>query len=228
MKQEPAWNLPRLMNRCLFPITLIAFIGTAISSCTNQSGSKNLTGSDSLSITTTMLKTTIPKTYYLLLSAEDQRDRIFTSNDVKQIKFEWKEYPDNTWGLTAYGMNESGERQLSGPVDLQPVTSMSPVFNYQGLNQVRQVWKRGDLKDLLNLDTRGENVPVGEAEYRDLLFTPTEQPYLDSDNAMYFIITLYPSIVTEKAGTFAAGRQSASKPSPPAPPACTPCDDASY
>jgi hypothetical protein len=208
-------------------VTVISMIGI-LNSCNNK-GKAVISAADSLSVTKAYLLTKVDKMYKLKFTIAQQQ-AIFRSNDVKQVQFVMKDYGNSTWGLTAYGANNEGRRITEG-LDLERLMNEPLVTNSQYLNRpALQVWNRGDLKALLNLPTRGQDVPVGAAEYRDLLFTPTQVAYDGTANDMYYIITFFPNIVLlNSKDAPLAGQQGNSNPSPPANSVCgTGCDDATY
>ncbi|MEO6610576.1 MAG: hypothetical protein ABIT05_00535 [Chitinophagaceae bacterium] len=228
MKKVAVFAKTFVQGKKTLTVLLLWGILSGIYSCNNNKGSGQLTGKDSMAIAKHILAEKIEKIYLLKLSIAMQQT-IFTTNDVKQIHFKWHSYPDNTWGLDAYGMDSTGKTMLTGPFTLEPLTTMPLVTNYQYLDRIElMVWQRGDLKSLLNLTTLHQNLPVETGEYKDLLFTPTQYPYPDTENSMYFEVTLFPNIVQSDGKIKVAGTQGYINPSPPARPGCTgSCDDIS-
>lgn len=205
-------------------LPLFACLITGQYSCKSKTSTPG-TKVDSASITKFMTASKTEKIHLLKLSALLQT-RIFLNNNVKQIHFTWHSYPANTWGLDAFGADENGKAVPgAGPYELEPVAS--PIPNYQYLDRIPlMTMQRGDIKNMLNLPTLGRDVEITPALFKDLLFTPTQYPYPDTPNSMYFEVTLYPSIPLVH-GKMIASQQSYIKPSPPALPECATCDEIS-
>lgn len=219
----------RFRFKLIFIVSTIAII-SMLDSCKGKGEKAVISSADSLLITQKLLIDKIDKMYTLKFSREQQR-AIFINNDVKQVQFRWRDYGNSTWGLTAYGVNANGVQVPgAGPIDLERMMFEPLTTNYQGLKRPGlQIIVRGDLKALLNLSTRGQDVPIESGQYQDLLFTPTQVSYPESDNMMFYYITMFPNIVLLGPDAPLTGQQANTNPSPPANSICgTGCDDSSF
>ena len=192
-------------------------------SCTSNSTTPKLTTEDSISIAKVAI-TKVERIYYLMFPSSKQIALFSANNAVKQIHFTWHSYPDNIWGLDAYGADENGNR-ITASIELDPITTVDPMPNYWRDKTAPQVWQRGGLKDLLNLGTLRQDRIIENAEFQDLYFTPSPYPYSDESNSTFYYITLEPTIVLGTTKIKMTGQQAYTNPSPPANSACLSCDD---
>lgn len=224
MKQAPSNLLaqPKIPRILSFLMALVIISG--IYSCKSNESAPTLSANDSIAIVKAITKDNFEKIYYLRFPA-DLQIRIFNSNnDIKQIHFKWHSYADNIWGLDAYGMDETGESALTGPVELEPITTIPPMINIWRDRSEPQVTTRGEIKNILGLASAGQDVVIRDPEFRDLYFSPVEYPYADDSNSTFFIISADRTVLMGNQKTKLAGQQGYTNPSPPAKMACAPCD----
>lgn len=140
----------------------------------------------------------------------EQQAQVFTSDQVKQVKFTWVNLGGDNFGLQAWGLDAEGV-QLSGPV---PLTQLNypPVPNIFNLGRVPLYLNRGELKEILGVPPG--TGPIEPGSYSDVIFSPSQT----SNSARKFKIYC-------DGFCGATAQMKAINPSPPASSPCrTTCD----
>lgn len=171
-------------------LSLIAFLIT-LPSCKNKEAAVKLSKEDSIRISKEVLQVK-SKIYYMKLSAEQLRS-LFTPSDpsvdpnnIKQIHFTWHSYPNNEFGLDAFGVDDKGNR-LSNVIELQIPDRRKYVTNWSDMEQPSLlVIRRGDIKYLLESAERRRNTPVESTKLADIEIDPLLRNYPDTESTMFF------------------------------------------
>lgn len=179
--------------KSLLQIAALSFIAvlTTLSSCKNKGTAVTLSKEDSLRISKEVLQVK-SKIYYMKLSAVQLKD-LFTPSDpnvdpnaIKQIHFTWHSYPNNEYGLDAFGVDDKGNK-LSNVIEVQIPNRRNYVTNWNDMSQPSLlVIRRGDIKYLLESGERGRNTPVETAKLADIDIDPLLRNYPDTESTMFF------------------------------------------
>jgi len=205
----------------LFSCILLGLI-----SCKGKGTTAKLSKSDSVAIYKYELDLS-EKIYYLKLSSAvleslfTPKDRSKGENAVKQLHFEWHEYPGLEYGLDAYGADENGNRlndNIALEIALDKEGKKRYVTNtYPYVREKLMILTRGDLKYLLNSEETNRDTPIESGVYQDIIFSPEMNANPGTAETMFFSIK---KSADSKTLELLRGTLIYTNPSPPARPGC--------